>query len=109
MIKTLIAVLAISLVTIAAKPPSVECWLDRTETTLTFTATNLKLNELYGVGGFPPPNGGISPDENGTIVREVAYHFTEVTLWSRGGGGALYKPGKQLNDYHPICIATENL
>ena len=44
-------------------------------------------------GGQSLPATNVTVNSDGTVTR--------------GGGGALYKPGKQLNDYHPVCIATE--
>ena len=43
-------------------------------------------------------DGTFSLDIVGSQIGSTAY------FWTRGGGGALFKPGPQYNDYHPIAV-----
>lgn len=71
------------------------------------TAINLPTNRLITFSFTPFPNGGgIETDGTFVLSNWVLYTDTTVYIWTRGGGGALFKPGKQLNDYHPIAMCS---
>ena len=82
----------------AGKPPAPSCWWEGT----VLRAENLPdewsaTREPYpiGVSARPP-----------SFTADFGASFT-VYFWTRGGPyEALFKPGAQLNDYKPVCVAV---
>ena len=97
MILRLVAAAALAFTLVAAKPPTPECWWDGT----VLHATNLPPE--WSLTRYPYPIGVTARPP--TYEADWGEAFT-VYFWTRGGPyEALFKPGKQLNDYKPVCIA----
>lgn len=81
----------------AGRAPSPECWWEGT------VLHGVNLPDEYSVTLTANPTGVFpGPDP---YVQDF-WFSTTAYFWSRGGPyPALFKPGRQLNDYKPICIA----
>lgn len=80
----------------AGKRPIPSCWWEGG----TLYATDLP--DEWSITADPRPNG-VFPGPS-SIVYDYGFTFTAY-FWTRGGGKGLFRPGKQLNDYHPVCVA----
>lgn len=82
----------------AGRPPAPTCWWDG----LTLYATDLP--DEWSLTSQPSPTGVVpAPSE---YVGAFDAPFTAY-FWTRGGPyEAVFKPGKQLNDYKPVCVAV---
>lgn len=82
----------------AGRPPPPSCWWDGN------TLHAIDLPDEWSMTVTPHP-AGMSGSAD-TFTATFAEPFT-VYVWTRGGPyEALFKPGRQLNDYKPVCIAV---
>lgn len=73
----------------------------------TATVINMPTDRLFTYTFSPYPRGVTLSTTDGTYsVEWIVGETTTIYFWTRGGGGGLFKPGKQLNDYHPVAICT---
>ena len=83
---------------VQARPPAPECWWEGS------TLHAILLPDLWSVTSSPLPVGTTQTAD--TFTMTFATTFTAY-FWTRGGPyEALFKPGKQLNDYKPVCMAV---
>jgi hypothetical protein len=85
----------------AAPRVDASCWWDGS----TLRAEGLPTNRLFGITADGAPHGVWLSTDDGSFSRgELAP--AEMIFYTRGGGGAIFKFGSQLQDYHPICVAV---
>jgi hypothetical protein len=87
----------------AAKAPAAECWFADDY----LYAINIPIGIAFGITQDRVPTGGLNlVTDDGTWSGPT--WVTSAYFWIRkGGGGGIFKPGPQLNDYKPIahCVA----
>lgn len=111
--KRIVVIISIlALVLMGAKAPSAYCYwtpdvVNAGEASI-LTAGNLPKEYAIIFQRYPV---GVSEGPSPISVSHVRpVGVTEAIVITRGGGGALFKFGNQLNDYHPIalCYLTVN-
>jgi len=88
----------------AAKAPDPSCWWEGT----VLHAVDLP-DRPFSVTLDPYPTGVAWTTEDGTFSIDIGWEAPTAYFWTRGGGGSLFKAGRQLNDYHVICIAERSV
>lgn len=86
----------------AAKAPPAECWFDSGY----LYAINIPIGVNFGITQDVIPTGGLTlVTYDGTWSGPT--WVTSAVFWIRkGGGGGIFKPGPQLNDYKPIAMCS---
>lgn len=82
----------------AGRPPTPICWWEGT------TLYAVDLPDEWSLTSQPSPTGVVPAPP--TFAATFDTTFTAY-FWTRGGPyDAVFKPGRQLNDYKPVCVAV---